>query len=297
MPRRVPGAQPRRHQDLALRRGIGVAAADLAERRIREAARGVPRSGQQQRGEGGRPHLVEVGRDRVVETERLRRLAEHRSGTGRQESEGHAFLHPARPQHPPRQRRPRLPGAERGARHRRRHRQGHRRHLVKAADAQHLLHQVAFRLHLGAALCRRARPVGRQFRRLREVDRRRHVVAPGRNGYRHPLRAPPLHAEAEPLQDAHCLRPAAHSRRRARPSARSARRRSAANPVPRPPPPPRSPRPCRRRDPASAASPPPAPAASAPGRCPARSASARRSGCHAAAPTAPPAPDRTARTR
>ena len=43
---------------------------------------------------------------------------------------------------------------------------------VEAADAQHLLHQVAFRLDLGAALGRRARPVGRQAGRLVEVDRR-----------------------------------------------------------------------------------------------------------------------------
>ena len=72
----------------------------------------------------------------------------------RHEAEGDALGQALRRQRAPRQRGALLLRRQRRRRHRRGARQRHRRHRVEAAQAQHFLDQVAFRLDLGAAFGR-----------------------------------------------------------------------------------------------------------------------------------------------
>ncbi len=139
---------PRPRPALAFRGDVAIGAADLGQRHIGEAAGGVARGRQQQRGDRRRPHLVEIRGDGVYKAQRLRRLAEQGSGGPCEEGEGDRLLHPAHRQHPPRQRRPRLRWRPGRFRHGRTAAAGDRRHGVQPAEAQHLLHQIGLGLHL-----------------------------------------------------------------------------------------------------------------------------------------------------
>ena len=174
--------------------------ADLEQRHIRIAARGVALRGERQRGNRRRAKLVEVGGDRVGQTQRLRRIAEQGGLALRHEAEGDALGETLRGECTPGQFGADLPGRERGDRHRRGARQRHRRNGIEAAQAQHLLDQVAFRFDRGTPFRGLRGNAGIERLGLFQRDLGRDVVAPGRHRDGDARRVTALHREAQTLQ-------------------------------------------------------------------------------------------------
>ena len=89
---------------------------------------------------------------------------------------------------------------QRGQRNRRHARQRDRWNGIEAAQAEHLLDQIALRFDLGATICRLGSDRGIQRFSLIQHDRCRDIVAPGRHRNGDALGVTALHREAETLQ-------------------------------------------------------------------------------------------------
>ncbi len=178
------GAHAGRHLELPLGRVVAILRAHFEERAVGEAAIGVSARGGEEIGQERRPHLVELGADRIGEPQHIGTAAEEpRLGRG-QEREGRGFDEPARRERAAHEFGAALGGIERGLRQRRLARERHGGNVLEARDAQHLLDEIGLALDVGAPGRRhdgprRSRPRSRS-RATREFPWRAPVRARGR---------------------------------------------------------------------------------------------------------------------
>src|SRR3984893_5604925 len=137
-----PGAQPGCHQRLTLWRIVAIKRAELEQRDIGRAAIGVAPRGRYEPGQERGPHCIEIGADRVGETQSRLGAAKQRGLARRDKGERDRFDEAARGESAAYEFRPLLHPAQRRARQCRIAVEGDCRDLVVAFDPENFLDQI-----------------------------------------------------------------------------------------------------------------------------------------------------------